>query len=185
MHKGYVRNETFAGRTLQDIALYQGKIGIGSTSGDYLFHGYRTSIIRYLIENQTDTINLASSDAANTNLCVHIADEADKASDLIADNIRMAVMGGVGEIVSIVGTINSVLDGVSVAGMVRDLMPSHNPSLTLPDKPSKFARAKDKALNKRIFVRISCYGEGKPGWHDLGLPSITFGDLAVVVNAAS
>ncbi len=185
MHKGYVRNETFAGRTLQDIAFYQGKIGISSTSGDYMFHGYRTSILRYLIENKSDVVNLASGDAANAKICVHVADEADKASDLITNNIRALALGGAGEVVSAIGAINTVLDGVSVAGMVRDMMPSHDPSLSLPDTPSKFKCAKDKALNKRIFVRLSCYHEGKPGWHDLGLSTITFGDLAVVVNAAS
>jgi len=182
MNKGYVRSETFAGRQLQDIAYFSGKIGISSTSGDYLFHGYKTSILRYLIADPTSTINLANADAKNTNLCVHIADEADKASDLIAKQLGGAMLAGAGEIVNLVNVMNNVLGGISVAGIVGDLMPGRSAGLSLPKSPGRFSSVKNKALDKRIFVRLSCYHETKPAWHDLGLQSVTFGDLAVVVN---
>jgi hypothetical protein len=167
--------------------VYKGTVAITPSLGDYEFHGYRSSILRYLIGRQHDTIKLRQEDRPRTSLSVEIGTFSKPLAKQWGEAFGSGVftqVGGVADGLQIAQMfIANVTDGLSAAGTLRDFLPSHTPSAALPDSPGTLAYLKDHASRDRIFVRLSCYRDGRPKYLTTGLHELTFGDLAVIVNS--
>ena len=112
---------------------------------------------------------------------VHIADVSKTAAEQYKGAVQSAALGFAGEAVSAINTMNTALDGVSVAGMVKDLMPDgKTPKLK---RPGAMAYQKDHIMNGRLMVTIGMQGGETPGWIDTGEHQITLRDVAVILNA--
>lgn len=145
----------------------------------YRFIGYKTSILRHLIDCGDEVVNGDSH--AQFTIQVKIADVAKTATEHYTGAIQSAALGVAGEAVTAINTMNTVLDGVSVAGMVGDLMPEgKKPELK---RPGAVAYKKDHIMNGRIIVTLGMQGGETPGWIDTGKHEITLRDVAVILNA--
>lgn len=186
MNHGHVQNETFAGYELHlppSRALNQ-KIAVSSHK-KYRFVGYKTSILRHLIDCGDEVVSGSAEGTSGSGvLAVHtvqvaVKDVMNTATEQYVGAIQGAALGAAGEAVQAVGTMNSILDGVSVLGMIEDALPSANkPELK---RPGKWAYRKDHLMNGRIIVDIEMHTGARTGWTDTESQSITLLDVAYIV----
>jgi hypothetical protein len=180
MKHGLVQNQTFAGSTLMappSILLYN-KIGL-PIHATYRFVGYKTSILRYLIDNKDCVVNGANEHGFTIQMAV--GEVAKTASQEYSEAFAGAALGVAGGIVSAVDMMNNVLDGLSVAGMVADALPGGSNGPNAPVRPGKKAYAWDHAMNARIIVDLSLYKGDKDRWLDLGATECNLHTIAFLL----
>lgn len=145
----------------------------------YRFTGYKTSILRHLIDCEDEIVN--GDLHPSFTIHVRITDVAKTAAEHYTGAVQSAALGFAGEAVSAINTMNTVLDGVSVAGMVKDVTPDENtPKLK---RPGAMAYQKDHMMNGRLILTIGMQGGETPGWIDTGEHQIILRDVAVILNA--
>ena len=182
MKHGLVRNESYKGYQLlvPPSRLLYNKIGL-PIHETYRFIGYKSSILRHLIDSG-DTVVNGKNDLGFT-IQLKIGDVMKSATDEIVDTVRGVALGAAGSVVSAVDIMNTVLDGVSVLELVRNLLPESEKPPELK-RPSKARYLKDHALNSRIIVDISMHKGEKVGWIDTEASESTLKNVAYAVNAA-
>jgi hypothetical protein len=179
MKHGLVRNESFRGAQLMEppSRILMKKIGLPMHE-TYRFVGYKTSILRHLIDCGDEVVNGSSDDGFS--IQVHVGDVAKTATELITGQIQSAAFGGAGEASTAISAIGTALDGVSVLGMIDDMLPeSERPPLT---RPGRVAVKKDHIMNGKLIVDITMHQGLKAGWADTGKQQITLKDVAYIVH---
>lgn len=180
MKHGLIKDQTYKGYTLltpPSILLYN-KIGL-PIHATYRFVGYKSSIMRYLIDNKDCEVN---GDGAH-GFTIHMAvgDVAKTAGQLYSDAFKGAALGFAGEFVTLVDAMNNVLDGISVAGIVGDLASGDAPGGVAPVRPDRKAYAWDHAMNDRIIVDLTMNSGEKTRWLDLGASKCTLHTIAYLL----
>lgn len=182
MKHGRILNQTFAGTQLLSYKpdwLRSHGVGLG-TAGTYRFLGYKTSIMRFLIDMDETKINCLEGETIQ----IKYGQVADTATEQYVGAIQSAALGVAGEFVTMIEMMNNVLDGVSVAGMVGDMAPGFDANNLRPLKrPSALAYRKDHALNKKVIIDLRGGAGVTPGWTDTGSSLMTFKTLAFLIRS--
>lgn len=181
MKHGMIQNQSFAGYDLMQppsILLYN-KIGLG-IHNTYRFVGYKTSILRYLIDNKDCVVNGANADGFTIQMAV--GEVAKTVGELYSEAFAGAALGVVGGLSSAVDMMNTVLDGVSVAGMIADRLPGGNAGPHAPVRPDKKAYAWDHAMHAKIIVDLSLYKGERDRWLDLGATECNLHTIAYLLH---
>ncbi|MEO0991651.1 MAG: hypothetical protein AAFX00_11955 [Pseudomonadota bacterium] len=181
MKHGHIQNQTFAGFELltpPSIGLH-GKIGL-PIHKTYRFVGYKTSILRYMMDNKDCVVNGANDHGFTIQMAV--GEVAKTAGEQYADAFRGAALGAVGEFSTAIDAMNNVLDGLSVVGMINDILDGDPPGGVAPVRPDKKAYAWDHAMGTRIIVDLSLYKGEKDRWLDLGATTCTLHTIAYLMH---
>lgn len=153
-----------------------GKIGL-PVHATYRFVGYQTSILRHLIDCGEETVKGHQS---GFTIQISVNSVMKSATEEIVGAVQSAALGVAGEVVSMVGTMGTVLDGISVLGMAGGMLPEgERPELK---RPGKAAYHKDHLMNDRIIVDVTMHKGDRTGWVDTGKQEITLKDVAYVVH---
>lgn len=178
MKHGLVQGETYKGYTLMvpPSRQFYGKIGL-PVYATYRFVGYKTSILRHLLDCGTETV---SGSETGFTIQVRVNNVMKSATEEYVGRIQSAAFGIAGESVNAISAIGNVLDGVSFAGMVNDLLPdAERPPLK---RPGKVAVKKDHIMNGRLIVDVTMHSGVKAGWNDTGQQEVTLKDIAYIVH---
>lgn len=180
MKHGLIKDQTFAGYTLltPPSILLHNKIGL-PIHATYRFVGYKSSIMRYLIDNKDCEVN--GEDSHGFTIQMAVGDVAKSAGEQYSDAFKGAALGFAGGVVTLVDAMNNVLDGISVAGMIGDLASGDGPSGAAPVRPDRMAYAWDHAMHDRIIVDLSMYKGEKARWLDLGATKCTLHTIAYLL----
>lgn len=181
MKHGLVQGESFAGYSLMTppSILLHNKIGLSLTGGAYRFVGYKSSILRYLIDNKDCVVN-GANDAGFT-IQMAVGEVGKTAAEQYSELFAGAALSVAGGLVSAVDMMNTVLDGVSVAGIVGDALPGGPNRSNAPVRPDKKAYAWDHAMNAKIIVDLSLYSGARNRWYDLKATRCTLHTIAFLV----
>ncbi len=183
MKHGLIQNQTFAGYELltPPSRYLTNKIGL-TIANTYRFVGYKTSILRHLIDTGDCVVNGKNADGFTVQ--IQIAEVMKSGSQQIVDSIRGGALGIAGGSVAAVDMMNNVLDGISVAGMIKDMAPDGETTIAPLKRPGKAKYLKDHAMNNRIIVDLSMHKGTRDRWIDTMMEQIDLRTVAHYLQAA-
>ncbi|MEO0989606.1 MAG: hypothetical protein AAFX00_01505 [Pseudomonadota bacterium] len=179
MKHGVIIKQSLDGTVLNSSSFtLKNKIGLG-VSNTYRFVGYKTSLLRFMIDNEKTPVTCMK----NETLHIKIGDVAKSAMDAIIDTAKKGAIG-LGGVAEVLETATTVLDGISSAETIYDIVPKTKGL----KRPSNFAYHKDHALHARVIVDLKGITPGQnarvDGFADIGVSECTLIDIASLLQKA-
>lgn len=181
MIHGYVKSETFAGTSLHPgLSSITKQIGL-THSSKFQWRGYRTSLLRHMIDRQDYAITAQSGYTIHVKISNLMKSGGEQLADVVrarVGGIALSIAGGANTLVDM---MNNATDAISAVEIVKSLKPESKVNKPLV-RPGRAETLKDHSLNDRIIVIVEANIGEKSGWTDLGLSSCTYGTIAHMVN---